>query len=75
MVVVVVAVQGVTCNGWIRDNTTGRLTVHQETWPNGFKALVDYAHSHGVKIGAIMISYLLHILIINPPYAWCRGIH
>lgn len=43
---------GVTCNGWIRDPATGRLTTHNETWPHGFKALVDYAHAKGIKIGA-----------------------
>ena len=58
--------QGVTCNGWIRDNTTGRLTVHKETWPNGFRALVDYAHAHGVKIGAVPPAVTLHCRTPHP---------
>jgi alpha-galactosidase len=46
---------GVTCNGWVRDETTHKLTLPTtgpRAWPRGFKALVDYAHKHGVKIAA-----------------------
>ena len=49
--------QQVTCNGWIRDPATGKLTTHNETWPNGFKSLVDYAHAHGVKIGECLAPH------------------
>jgi hypothetical protein len=46
---------GVTCNGWIRDPSTHRLTLPttgSRAWPRGFKALVDYAHKNGLKLSA-----------------------
>lgn len=40
------------CIGWVRDSVTKKLEAPKETWPDGFKALVDYAHSKGLKVGA-----------------------
>ena len=40
------------CLGWVRDPLTGKLEAPKLTWPDGFKALVDYAHARGLKVGA-----------------------
>ena len=40
------------CIGWVRDPVTHKLEAPAATWPDGFKALVDYAHSKGLKVGA-----------------------
>jgi len=42
----------VTCHGWQRDPATKRLRANPKTWPNGYKALVDYAHARGLKVTA-----------------------
>jgi hypothetical protein len=42
----------VTCNGWQRDPVTGRLRANPKTWPNGYKALIDYLHARKLKICA-----------------------
>ena len=42
----------VTCNGWQRDPVTGQLRADPKTWPNGYKALVDYLHARKLKICA-----------------------
>jgi hypothetical protein len=42
----------VVCNGWTgRDPQTSRLTENRTLWPNGIKALGDYLHSNGLKLG------------------------
>ena len=41
-----------TCIGWQRDPVTRQLEAPAATWPDGFKALVDYAHARGLKVGA-----------------------
>jgi alpha-galactosidase len=40
------------CLGWVRDPVTKKLEAPKATWPDGFKALVDYAHAKGLKVGA-----------------------
>jgi alpha-galactosidase len=40
------------CIGWVRDPVTHKLEAPKATWPDGFKALVDYAHGKGLKVGA-----------------------
>ena len=40
------------CLGWVRDPITSKLEAPRATWPDGFKALVDYAHAKGIKVGA-----------------------
>jgi alpha-galactosidase len=44
----------VVCNGFHRDPVTAKLQVNPDTWPDGFKALVDYAHAKTppLKVGA-----------------------
>ena len=34
-----------------RDNVTKRLVPNKERFPNGMKALADYIHSKGLKLG------------------------
>eukprot|EP00038_Savillea_parva_P011640 m.199004 g.199004 ORF g.199004 m.199004 type:complete len:525 (-) comp20636_c0_seq1:131-1705(-) len=40
------------CIGWVRNPVTHKLEAPAATWPHGFKALVDYVHAKGLKIGA-----------------------
>jgi alpha-galactosidase len=42
------------CIGWQRNPVTHKLEVNKTTWPDGFKALVDYAHAKTppLKVGA-----------------------
>ena len=42
------------CIGWVRDPVTGKLEAPKDTWPDGFKGLVDYAHAKSppLKVGA-----------------------
>jgi len=42
------------CIGWVRDPVTKKLEAPADTWPDGFKALVDYAHAKNppIKVGA-----------------------
>ena len=42
----------VTCAGWQRDNTTGKLMENPVVWPRGYKAFIDYLHARKLKIGA-----------------------
>ena len=41
-----------TCVGWVRDPVTRKLQAPADTWPDGFEALVKYAHAKGLKVGA-----------------------
>ena len=42
----------VVCNNFRRNPATSKIEVDPVTWPDGFKALVDYCHAKKLKVGA-----------------------